>query len=499
MSERTRLRRLSQGDREHHPGEAITTPLLQPQIYLSTSGHNLNSPLDLHPRNHGHSPGPGTSQLTPYSSGAPLHPHSTHSHAIHGTPGTKTRTFAFSFAYDHASVDQQQHTRGGHSSNTGQIDIGVLESLSPCALTALEEEEVRRVWLPQLFLHQIIKLIFQRSCVQFFFVCCIYLILCVAILCSCLLWTPLGYQGYHASNLPPHVEIYAKRMWAEYDARLPQDAYAMTQHPSNSLALAKLKTWRMIPPPMPELAEDLPVSPPNDAQGSLLPPIPVSPSYDGSVPNYPLGDSFQIVTFASSVYYERVLNLIGSAHVWEPTQRLVIYDLGFTQSQVLELQCVENIELRPFNFSTYPKHVRNLFQYYFKPLLVYDALQHADSVLCLDSGVEIRQQLHGIKYLLERDGYFLAGQPNTIGHKSLQRTFDQLGVAKAPYDDIQFCAGGMFGFVKNAPAYKLIAEQAAMCAMKPSCYSPKGGGRDNHNFDQSINSILVYKVCCERA
>ena len=153
--------------------------------------------------------------------------------------------------------------------------------------------------------------------------------------------------------------------------------------------------------------------------------------------------------------------------------------------------------MRPFFF--FPRcffsrsSVKNLFQYYFKPLLVYDALQHASSVLCLDSGIELRQSLRSIKAHLRQDGYFLAGQPNTIGKKSMAQSFQQLGVEQSQYNGIQFCAGGMFGFVRSAPAYQQIAEQAAQCAMKPLCYSPPLAGRDNHNFDQSINSILVYK------
>lgn len=137
--------------------------------------------------------------------------------------------------------------------------------------------------------------------------------------------------------------------------------------------------------------------------------------------------------------------------------------------------------------------MKNLFQYYFKPLLVYDALQHASSVLCLDSGIELRQSLRSIKLHLARDGYFLAGQPNTIGRKSAAHSFRQLGVNQAQYNDIQFCAGGMFGFVRDSPSYLQVATLAAQCALKPLCYSPPASGRDNHNFDQSINSILLYK------
>jgi hypothetical protein len=138
--------------------------------------------------------------------------------------------------------------------------------------------------------------------------------------------------------------------------------------------------------------------------------------------------------------------------------------------------------------------VTNLFQYYFKPLLIYDALQHASSVLCLDAGQEVRQDLRSIKRLLQRDGYFFGAQPsNTVGRKTAAQSFAQLGVSGAQYDGLPFCGAAMFGIVRAAPAYGLVAVPAASCALRPQCHAPAGSGRHNHNFDQSTYSILVYK------
>lgn len=137
----------------------------------------------------------------------------------------------------------------------------------------------------------------------------------------------------------------------------------------------------------------------------------------------------------------------------------------------------------------------NLFQYYFKPLLIYDALQHASSVLCLDAGQELRQDLRSIKALLQRDGYFFGSQPsNTVGRKTAAQTFEQLGVSAAQFDSLPFCGAAMFGIVRSAPAYSLLAVPAASCALRPSCHAPPGAGRSDHNFDQSTYSILVYKA-----
>lgn len=37
---------------------------------------------------------------------------------------------------------------------------------------------------------------------------------------------------------------------------------------------------------------------------------------------------------------------VGSVHVWEPGQKIAIYDLGFTHSQLSEIMCWQNVEVR---------------------------------------------------------------------------------------------------------------------------------------------------------
>jgi len=213
-----------------------------------------------------------------------------------------------------------------------------------------------------------------------------------------------------------------------------------------------------------------------------------------------LGDSFTVVSYASELYYPRVLNLLGSLHVWEPQQRIVVYDLGMSQSQLSAMQCMHNVDVRPFNFSAYPAHVRNLFQYAFKPLLVYDALQHASAVMILDSGIEVRAPLRSIKQHLRQHGHFFASQPNKVWLKTHDDTFRALGVdvnaAEFPqqWRDVPFCAAAIFGFVRTHPsaAYERVVVRAAECALQGAgCLSPPGSGRSNHNFDQSVYSILM--------
>jgi hypothetical protein len=53
---------------------------------------------------------------------------------------------------------------------------------------------------------------------------------------------------------------------------------------------------------------------------------------DSSAP-YDVSD-LVVVTGATANFFDRTTNMIGSVHVWEPNQRIVVYDLGYTNEQV---------------------------------------------------------------------------------------------------------------------------------------------------------------------
>lgn len=50
-------------------------------------------------------------------------------------------------------------------------------------------------------------------------------------------------------------------------------------------------------------------------------------------------ESFVVVTAASHKFFDRLKNFIGSMHFWEPGQKIVIFDLGLSQEQILEALC----------------------------------------------------------------------------------------------------------------------------------------------------------------
>ena len=202
--------------------------------------------------------------------------------------------------------------------------------------------------------------------------------------------------------------------------------------------------------------------------------------------------TFLVVTAASEKFFDRLENFIGSIHFWEPSQEILIYDLGLTKSQLLTVLCWKNVQITSFPFSNYPLHVRNIYNYAWKPILISLALEQAETILVLDSGLEIRQTLDNIKTILIAEGYFIATQSNFVMRKTHVDTFTYLNVLNVHDFDKPFCSGGIQGYRKNATTTKRILPKVVKCALEETCIAPIGAGRSNHNFDQSVLSIVVY-------
>lgn len=96
-----------------------------------------------------------------------------------------------------------------------------------------------------------------------------------------------------------------------------------------------------------------------------------------------------VVTGATEGYYDRLENLVGSLHVWEPHQALLVFDLGLTAHQLASIRCWRNVAVLRFPFEAFPDHVHDMHTYAFKALAIELALQQHPVALWLDSGLEV--------------------------------------------------------------------------------------------------------------
>ena len=67
-----------------------------------------------------------------------------------------------------------------------------------------------------------------------------------------------------------------------------------------------------------------------------------------------LATSLVVVTGISDNHFEEAMDMIGSVHHFLPDTKIILYDLGLSKSHLQALHCVENIEVRYYNFANYP-------------------------------------------------------------------------------------------------------------------------------------------------
>ena len=146
---------------------------------------------------------------------------------------------------------------------------------------------------------------------------------------------------------------------------------------------------------------------------------------------------FVLVSGSNAAMFDRLVNLVGSFHVWEPGTRVILYDLGLSPAQAADVLTWEHVEYRSFPFGGYPPHVKSMGEngsYAWRgPILVNVSHEHECS-LWLDAGLELRSAIAEIKGLIARDGHFYVTNgwpsPNRFTHPSV---VSAVGIAQADF------------------------------------------------------------------
>ncbi|KAH3767809.1 hypothetical protein Pelo_333 [Pelomyxa schiedti] len=227
------------------------------------------------------------------------------------------------------------------------------------------------------------------------------------------------------------------------------------------------------------------------------------PGASSAAPPATDGRTLTVVTSASSGFFTRLQNLVGSLHFWAPGTPVVVYDLGLDEPQRAEVRGWLGVELRRFDFSRRPGHLRNLRNYAWKPVVMLDAMSRpgfGGLMLYQDAGQEIRSPLAEIEAMLRRDGYFFVVQEGlktkakccgTIGELCHTGTSDYLGIDRSSFEDAVMCAGGIQGYALNSSAYYNVLLPTVACALVADCIAPTGATTQNHRFDQAVFSIYI--------
>tara|TARA_X000000950_G_scaffold103970_1_gene131198 strand:+ start:2116 stop:3285 length:1170 start_codon:yes stop_codon:yes gene_type:complete len=212
-------------------------------------------------------------------------------------------------------------------------------------------------------------------------------------------------------------------------------------------------------------------------------------------------DNLTIVTGSDFTHFQSIKNLLNSILENEASSKIIVYDLGFTQSQSRFLiQNFKNINLRKFDFEKYPKFFsersiedNKLGAYAWKSAIVNEVMSQNDGlILWLDAGDIVTKKLTLIKVVLTSQGIYTPKSAGKIKDWTHPKTIELFNFENLN-ENKRNLASGMIGFNNNNLLAKKIVNEWFEASKNKELISPEGSNRANHRQDQSLLTLICYK------
>ncbi|PAV81660.1 hypothetical protein WR25_05554 isoform B [Diploscapter pachys] len=215
------------------------------------------------------------------------------------------------------------------------------------------------------------------------------------------------------------------------------------------------------------------------------------------------------VTYASGNHFAESKMGIHTLRTNNFTNKIIFYDLGLSLLNIEELQGVCNLEIRVFNYTAYPKFVRNLYGYHFKPIIIADIFREFKAFWIIDASARFKNLTNWKRFNHRvRSG---AVEPFALRHPSSHSIFAATHNEMYNYLPLSasiarnysmFDANTMFvvrsDFAKEAVKWNLL------CALTKECMDPPrsklgcnftndrfGVSAGCHRYDQSCINVIV--------
>lgn len=228
---------------------------------------------------------------------------------------------------------------------------------------------------------------------------------------------------------------------------------------------------------------------------------------DKNLPRWPF-----FTTGASASHFTELTNLVynmSSAIQKYPESRLIIFDLGLKEYQVEKMMKICSCEVRQFPFDKYPEHVKEMKGYAWKPLIVQLVAKEHPFVIWMDASVRFTTtQLDAPFEKVRELGVMAAEGFAPIATRTSPKTFSFLGEQPCTFKETNEFEATFIMVYGNKLVSEFFLKPWVSCALSFGCLIPDSNfgkyrhcGRsrepvyfDCHRFDQSVLSILLYRL-----
>ncbi len=209
---------------------------------------------------------------------------------------------------------------------------------------------------------------------------------------------------------------------------------------------------------------------------------------------------FAIATASDRGYFAGLRNLVGSIRVHCGKEcPIYIFDIGMDDIQRDEISTWCNVHLRwapDLNITSLepiPNHLQYVDVYAWKPVAIKEALHEVNNILWLDAGSTVVSSLQPLKENLMKMKYlFVQGQDTNVVQWTHPDVWKRFNAESQRYIGKPSFAGNTLGFSRQSALYNQIFLPWYRCALELECIMPPNSTFDNHRFDQSVLSVLLY-------
>jgi len=208
-----------------------------------------------------------------------------------------------------------------------------------------------------------------------------------------------------------------------------------------------------------------------------------------------------LVSAASSTHFSSAVTWLLAADAHERCARIVMYDLGFSPSQLQILKeyaenfPLGNIHIEEFDLGKYPPHAAlSARTYAWKPLLIQEVIhKHGGLVIWNDAGDVINGRLDKLYNVTQMYGFYSAIAKGTIEDWTYPTTLERFGIDESLLAKPELSAAILAIDTTNKTVMSRVMQPWFDCAMEKECIAPTGSSRKNHRQDQSIITCLALK------
>ncbi|XP_052693344.1 uncharacterized protein LOC128171589 [Crassostrea angulata] len=217
------------------------------------------------------------------------------------------------------------------------------------------------------------------------------------------------------------------------------------------------------------------------------------------------------VTALSDNHFQEFIQLINSLKIYQETKHpqlmIFVYDIGLSKENSKLVRQMCNCKVRAFPFNTFPKHVKNVLGYTWKPIIIQMMLQEFDFVMWLDTSVRLENT----------DPYFVKAKclgiqvlegSGSIAVRTQKRLFERFKEDQCMfnYPEIQ---AGMVIISRTYFTLNYIMRPWVGCALEYGCMdfpnaevyrncTKRWIPSDCHRFDQSTLGVIMTRLFNKR-